>query len=175
MSKQFLVALLILIALKTCQYREAHADQVLVGGLTFHTINADSISHMYKGCIVKPCALIYNPMVGYRFEQRDSDWYLAHTPFVGGNSIHQPMAGYMLSFGGILDNHRLGLAQGLYIQDDNKFKQKGIIPFSINPGKGSVGVVPILGLEYQYWMSKNVFTNVVASPIIMNATIGINF
>lgn len=174
MSRQFLIACILLLAIKSCQYRQAHADQVLAGGLTYHVINADSISHMYKGCIVKPCALIYTPLVGYRFEQSDDASYVAHTPFAGGNSIHQPIVGYLMSFGGILDNHKLGLAQGLYLQDDAKFRQKGIVPFSIH-GNGSLGVVPILGLEHQYRLHKNLFTNAVLSPIIVNVGIAYQF
>lgn len=174
MNKQFLFAVILLIAMKACQFRQANADQLVIGGLTYHVINADSISHMYKGCIIKPCALIYTPLIGYRFEEHDRDWYMAHTPFIGGNSIHQPIAGFLWSFGGILGDHKLGLAQGLYLQDDNKFIKKGIIPFSISQG-GSVGVVPILGLEHQYRLSEKFFTSSVLSPIIMNVSIGYQF
>lgn len=70
--------------------------------------------------------------------------------FVGGNSIHQPIAGgfYKLDYGFVL---------GAYVQDTSLFKKRGI-KFYLNSD-----VVPIVGFNYSF---KHV--GVVVSPAMVN-------
>ena len=92
----------------------------------------------------------------------------------GLNSIHEPIVGAYIASGIKLKRQKLGLVGGMYLQDDKKFNERGIIPFSFKQS-GGIGIVPIVGGEYQYRLTKSVFVNTLVTPVITNVGIGLQF
>ena len=156
---------------------EGTSVELFTGALTFHFIDQGS-SQMFRNKISKEGRLIYNPMFGIRYLTEDPETYFAAAAFAGNNSVGLPMAGTLFSMGikDTSDHYFLGLSGGLYVQDNNKFREHQAIPFKIYETKGGVGFVPIVGLEMgvkvglwgkTYFKFYNLLTPVVNSSFLL--------
>lgn len=167
----------------------ANADELALGLVTAHIYNIPGVSQKYSGCLNSSCEIIYNPVVAYRFTNdkyyngldktrtrwiKEKEAYMSNTFLVGLNSVHEPMAGYYLSFGIWAGSHKIGWAGGMYFQDNNKFRQKNVMPFSVYEVRGT-GFVPIMGLEHQYFIDKKIFTSILVTPVVANFGLGFSF
>lgn len=161
-------------------HTSALADQVeiLGGSLTQHIINPDGASSEFAHKVSSDGTLIANPLGAYRLIKTEEDgWYESRGYFAGENSIGEAMGGAMASQGFEYSHMRLGVVVGGYMQDEQKFHDRGLQPFAMELGR--VGVVPILGLEFQINLpiaSKTYLTiyNVI-TPVLTNTTIGVGW
>jgi hypothetical protein len=168
---------------------KVEADELVFGLVTAHLYNVPGVSQKYSGCLHKSCEVIYNPLLAYRATKnkyhyglnksrtkwiKTKDSYIANT-FVGGlNSVHQPMAGYYFSFGVWAGRHKVGFAAGAYLQDNSKFYDRYIQPFSVYETQ-NIGVVPIIGVEHQFFFDKHIFTSAIITPAVANFGFGYSF
>lgn len=165
------------------------ADELALGLVTAHLINVPGVSQKYSGCLHKSCEVIYNPLLAYRFTTDEygpkydmnrrrwvkaKDGYTAHTILGGLNSVHEAMGGYYFSSGFWSGNHKLGIAGGGYLQDNRKFYARGVVPFALFEINGT-GFTPIVGIEYQYFFDKHLFTSAIITPAVANFGLGISF
>lgn len=151
---------------------KAFADELAYGLVTTHVIHP---GHMqYSGCLESSCRTIYNPMLAYRKKQFTGDEYEAHTFLFGTNSVHDAIGGYYKSFGVQANRQAAALIIGGYLQNNQHFKDRQILPFSIAE-INKIGLVPVIGAEHQYFLRKDVFTSIVLTPAIVNFGFGIAF
>lgn len=154
-----------------------HADQneVLFGALTQHFTNFGGVSNKFDNKVSRDGTLIANPMVGWRIIQDEGLVYTSSTLFGGENSIGEFMGGVAASTGIIVDHLRLGVAAGGYVQDDQKFRDRGITPFSVPLG-GQFGLAPVVGVELQIRVpierSLYLTSYTLVTPILSTTTIG---
>jgi hypothetical protein len=153
---------------------KANADQVAIGLVTIHHTNPNQIDRKFSGCLHASCEAIYNPVLAYRMIEKTKRTYDAYTLLAGVNSIHEPIVGAYYAGGIRRSGYNLGVAMGVYMQNNEKFLQRGIIPFSA--GKtGPLGIVPIIGVEHQYRLTKKLFINTLITPVITNVGLGLQF
>lgn len=150
-------------------------NMLLLGLVTVHLYNPSQVGAGYKGQVGEDGTVIYNPIVGYRQEFRPRPhMYLTRSVFGGLNSVHSPMVGGALSAGVHSDQHHIGFIHGFYLQDNNKFRERDIEPFSAMEF-GSVGIVPVVGIEHQYEFKRDWYSNAVVSPLLINLGLGWRF
>jgi hypothetical protein len=123
--------------------------------------------------------LIANPLGAYRLiKNEDGGWYESRGLFGGENSIGEAMVGGMASQGFEFSHMRLGIAAGGYFQDNQKFRDRNVEPFSINLGS-RYGLTPLLGVEFQINMpiSGSTYLTIynLVTPILTNTTIGLGW
>lgn len=173
MNRQFFIAAILLVMMDQCVHRAA-ADQIALGLVTIHHTNPNQIDRKFSGCLHASCEAIYNPVLAYRMMEQTKTDYTAYTLLGGVNSIHEPIVGAYVASGLKLKRHKIGFAAGMYLQDNKKFNERGIIPFSFEQS-GGIGIVPIVGAEHQYRLTKSVFINTLVTPVITNVGIGLQF
>lgn len=163
--------IILVAALLSCWPVEA--DQLLLGLITAHTFNVDSTATNYEGCLHESCETIINPLLAYRHIKYANNGleYDAVTVFGGLNSVHGPMAGAAYSFGVVRRTWNLGVLQGLYVQDNAHYRQQGVEPFYVVETQNA-GLVPLLGIEAQKYVTGNLFVNTLVTPILVNIGIG---
>lgn len=167
MKRLLLTALLLLSS-------KVHGDEFALGLVTAHLVDPGRVSERFEGCLHRSCEVIYNPIVAYRMLTKQGVDYYSHTLLYGTNSIHDHMAGYFFSFGTQYSKNRFGAVMGTYIQDNEHFRQRGIEPFSIAE-INATGFVPLVGVEHQYFLQKNLFTNIIITPVVANFGLGISW
>lgn len=152
-----------------------HADnEFIVGGVTAHFTNIDQVDRQFTNKLNASGEVILNPTMAVRHYDYDDGVYVSKGAFIGGNSIGQPMAGVIFSGGGMLHEDRAGLAAGMYVQDNNKFRDRGVEPVSYAEARG-MGFVPLVGVEYIHACSRNTLLNVLITPILGNIGLGWRF
>lgn len=172
------IVLFLILLLSSKAHAEDHYREVLAGGLTYHVFDPDNVSEVNSNKISKDGRLIANPLLGYRSVDTDGLDYTSMLSFVGVNSINQPIFGAAASIGIAGDFGRIGFIGGAYMQDNRKFLDKGVQPFTLIPGSGW-GPTPLLGVEYIHKIDLSnktyLMLNTLISPIILNASIGIGW
>lgn len=147
--------------------------ELLIGGITAHFTNNDQADREFPNKLNKSGEVIANATIAIREVRNQEHTYATYGGFMGQNSIGQPMGG-LLASAGILDGQdRYGMAAGGYVQNDNKFRERGIEPFTIAE-RNEMGLVPIVGIEWTH-AYKNFLTNVLVTPILGNVSIGWRF
>lgn len=145
------------------------------GALTQHFTDFGGVSKRFSNKLSSDGTLISNPMVAYRIVQYEGLVYTSSAAFGGENSIGEAMVGLAFSTGVKVDNLRLGLAVGGYLQDDQKFRDRDIQPFGIALGS-QFGLAPIAGVEIQadLPLSNRTYLTLytLVSPVLATATIG---
>lgn len=152
----------------------AMAGEIVFAPITAHLINNNGVASRYSGCLHKSCEVIYNPIFAYRSVNKYDEYYTSHTFMVGLNSIHDHMGGYYASIGTQLNSNRIGLVVGAYAQNNEHFHEQGIIPFAMYE-RNQTGIVPIIGVEHQFFFDKTVFSSAIITPVVANFGFGISF
>lgn len=153
----------------------SYADhtELLVGGITAHFTNYDQADRNFDNKLNRSGEVIANGVISVREVRVHDDHYATYGAFTGQNSIGQPMVGLLTSAGIVDGQNRYGLAAGGYAQNDNKFRERNITPFTISESQG-IGLVPVVGIEWTHTY-KNFLTNVLVTPILGNVSIGWRF
>lgn len=123
---------------------------LLIGGLLIHNINYSDR--------VKDVSLTPQLAIDYR----------QFTLFVGKNSIEESMYGAAYNFN-LSSKYPLRLKVGGYWQDDNLFNELGVDAFAAGD------LVPVVGLDYKYYVSDKIFIYGVVTPVIDYVGIGYSF
>lgn len=152
----------------------ADDNELLLGGVTVHLSNPSGLGKAYKGKLTPYGEAIANPLIGLRRVNYHRKAYYSYGGFAGLNSVGCPITGGLLSLGFNYGPARFGAVHGLYIQDNNKFRERGIEPLSIQENRGT-GYVPIIGWEYVHLLSRDVRINLLLTPILSNVSLGIKF
>lgn len=163
-----------LIVLAPVMSHAKNYDEVLVGGLTYHLYGGQGQTQ-FSNKLTSDGALIANPLAAYRQVIKDDEgFYKAETVFAGANSLAEPMFGYAYSGGASWGTGRVGLLAGLYLQDNSKYLDKGMIPPMLIP-HGCWGPVPVVGIEVVNDVSSSVFVDTLITPIFLNLSFGYRF
>lgn len=173
----------ILLFVLSVSYSKAVADttsiEVLGGALTYHVLVGDSKANAQNAHkITSNGNLISNPEIGIAVTTITNRMFQSKVIFGGENSIGHSMSGALYERGVVYGNYQLGFVAGAYIQDDDAFRNLGVIPFRAFEFNGT-GVVSVLGLtlNYQIVLSKNCYLklNNIISPVITNTSISLGF
>lgn len=127
----------------------AKSAEVIVGGLTYHTLITDRTAKEFTHKLSADGRFIYNQMYGFGYINNTDLFYESYKFFVGQNSIGEGMGGYLYSFGGHFDSWDIGFGFGAYYQNNNQFRDKGIDVITIG------GFIPLMGLEFNKKMMLN--------------------
>lgn len=136
---------LILFLSINAQARQSY--EAMAGALTQHFIVPDGASKQFDNRVSEDGSLIANPMLAVRSLELGDYGYTSKSIFAGQNSIGELMGGIGASTGLRIGRLRSGLAIGGYLQDDQKFRDRGIQPFSLWTGT-KIGITPIFGVEF---------------------------
>lgn len=167
--KRLILAILMILPIR------AVAGEIALGLITAHIINEPGVSQRFSGCVNPGCEIITNPVIAYRgVLKAPYQQYLAGTLLAGVNSVHQPIVGAFGTLGQIYGHNHVGMALGFYLQDNDKFRERRIAPFTIGE-VGKVGFVPIFGMEHQYRFTKRFFSNTLITPAIANFGVGFSW
>lgn len=157
--------------------------EILGGSITEHYFPAGRQHFITK--LGDDGKLIYNPMLGVRTVEHDSDYsYTSKSYFVGNNSIAKPMAGFVYSSGFKVDNWQVGALVGAYAQDARPFYDRNIQLFylviPIQPVVDSgLAITPLIGVELNYKIKLSEHTHFiwmnVITPVLYNTNIGIGW
>lgn len=173
--KKFLLSLLFLLPL-TAQASDKSLELVL-GGVTFHVMGDDDVSSLYSNKLSNNGRLIATPTLGVRYTRSPDVTYESAAIFIGTNSVGERIYGATASYGLKLENLELGLIGGGYIQNNNDFYAKGIIPYSLTDGTNAL--VPIFGIElnYRIRLGESTFLGInnILSPVITNHNLSLGF
>ena len=165
---KYLIVQLIIIALLLFVAKcDADSFENTFGGLTFHLDNSNGVGNKYSNKIGDG-QLIYTGLLGLGYIHGHNNYQ----GFIGQNSIGEFIYGgtysYLIDFS-VID---AGPIVGFYQQNDDKFYEKDITPFSLG-----YGVVPIVGIELTAkvikFRDKYIKLNTVITPILINETIGL--
>ena len=167
--KRFMPLLLFLV----CSVNAYELDLNL-GSITHHFIVKDGVESEFEGGIAFNNRMITNAVIsiGIIDEYMPSRYHAARV-FTGQNSIHEFMLGGMIETGLRTDFVDYGLVVGLYGQNNQLFKDRGIdnIAFEID----DLGLMPVvgLGLHFKYAINQRLSIGVsnVISPVISNHTL----
>lgn len=147
----------------------ADSKEFIIGGLTYHMFLEPDVTEKFTNKVGFSGALIANPMLGlgYTYVDDSTKLYDSYRGFIGENSIGQPLIGGMYFYGKELKGIDLGMGIGAYIEDDSKFKQRGIETGS--------NIIPIYGFEINPKIILNnkkfiKFNNLI-SPLLIISTI----
>lgn len=175
MLSKLIVLLLGTIVLFSSTVHAQQSDEVLAGALTQHFTNFGGVSSRFSNKISADGTLIANPMLGWRIVDTQGLVYTSSMIFGGENSIGEMMGGVAISGGVKVDYVRIGLVGGGYLQDDQKFRDRDITPFSVPVGN-RLGIAPVAGVEISIDMPIDSRTYVtvytVITPILSTTTIG---
>lgn len=137
------------------------------GGLTYHLDNSDGVASKFSNKIGDG-QLIYTGLIGLGYVHNRNNYRV----FVGQNSIGEFIYGGTYSY--LVDFYFIdaGPIFGFYQQNDDKFYDKGIKPFSIG-----YGIVPIIGMEFSFklltFSNKYIKLNTVMTPALINETLSL--
>lgn len=153
--------------------------ELLSPGLTYHVTDGGA-SHLYSNQISQDGRLIYTPLIGLKKTRMYDEIYHSLSLFHANNSIGSPIWGGTGATGvQIFDFINLGLVYGGYIQNNEDYRAKGIVPFSMTGNTNAF--VPLFGVEANmHWeLSQKVFLgfNNTLTPIITNhnLSLGLNY
>lgn len=168
----------LLIVMLTALYASslhANSQELVLGVVSVHTYNPGNVGRNYANKLDQNGFAVVNPVLAWRvLTPRPKDYY--YTGVFGGlNSVGRPMGGFAAGAGVVFGTLRLGAIVGAYMQSNRQFRSRGIEPISIFATNNGQGVVPITGVEISKKISKNLFTNIILSPIIVNIGLGTSF
>lgn len=153
------------------------AYEILGGALTQHFTNYGGVSSGFSNKLSADGTLILNPTLVFRTIDYSGLLYTTSSVFGGENSIGEMMVGGAASLGVRVDHVRLGLVAGAYGQDDQKYHDRNIRPFSAEIGR--YGIVPMAGVEFSIDVPLNahaylsVYT--VVTPVLSSTMLGIGW
>ncbi len=163
----FLMMFIVVLFMHSCE-ADAWTIENTFGGLTYHIWNQDNIAERYSNKISDNGQLIFTGLIGIG----SSDGRDNFNMFVGQNSVGDIMFGGTYAYlfeTGIL---KYGPIAGFYLQNDDNFLKRGIVPYSIG-----YGIVPIIGMEVSVKIltfdHRFVRLNTLISPAIINETISL--
>lgn len=146
---------------------QAAEVETTFGGLSYHLFNPDNVSERFSNKISNNGQLIYTGLMGVGYHNDHTTLRV----FIGQNSIADTIYGATYSYNwdwGIL---RYGPIVGFYQQNDERFADRGIKPYSIG-----YGIVPIVGGEFSIRLltieNQYVRLNTIVTPVMINETIG---
>ncbi len=164
----------IIILLSSMARAEDRATEVLGGALTQHFTDFGGVSRVFDNKVSKDGTLIANPMIAYREVEYTGLGYSSRAAFGGQNSIGELMGGAAFSVGVKVDYVRIGLVAGGYLQDDKKFRDRNVQPFTIPLGR--YGLAPLAGVEFQTDLpithNKYLTLYTIVTPVLATAVIG---
>lgn len=164
---------LVLLLLLFPAISNAYSLEVMGGGLTYHLIDNDT-SYLYSNKLTNDGRLIYNSVYGVGALYENEISYQSLSYFGGNNSVALPISGLLYKTGLKISNWYCGLAMGMYIQDDDKYRESGVDPFRMTE-IGSTGLIPIVGisLDYKINITNKVYMklNNLITPILTNNTL----
>lgn len=153
----------------------AEQNEVQLGALTQHFTNFDGVSSRFSNKVSRDGTLIANPMGAWRIIKTEGLIYTSSAVFGGENSVGELMGGVAASTGVIVDHLKLGVAAGGYLQDNQKFRDRGITPFGLNLGD-RLGLCPIAGVELSIDVPLDHDTYMtiytLVTPILSTTTVG---
>lgn len=136
------------------------------GGLTYHVFDIGGVSQRFANKISSDGRLIYTGLIGFGFTDNHDNYRL----FMGQNSVGEFMYGATYSYTWEYGILKYGPIIGFYQQNDEKFLERGIKPFSLG-----YGIVPVVGGEFSIKIltfgDKYIRLNTVVTPAIINETI----
>lgn len=151
-------------------YGYANSIELLYGSYTYHLIVTGGVERHFVNKVSNDGKLINNALYGIRFNERFDNSYRVYTLFHGENTIGEPMRGFSYSSLKMLKYVDLGFIIGAYMQDNDKYVQKGIDNFRLTNGPN--GLVPIIGLEVNMpvMLSRTIYLklNNIITPILTN-------
>lgn len=168
---KYICLLLITLSVAYCTNAHSAVIESTLGGLTYHLTNSD-VGKKYSNKISSNGQLIYTGLLGIGLVNDHSTYNV----FIGQNSIAENIYGITYSYTWNLGILNYGPIVGFYQQNDDKFDDRGIKPFSIG-----YGIVPIIGgyvgLKLLTLEDKYIKLNTVITPVLINETIslGIEF
>lgn len=169
---------LLMFALLSSPVLASDSAELIGGGLTYHLTSGGAKYFDHK--LSTDGRLINNPMLGARLLQENDLHYTAETLYGGENSVGFPMGGAMFSTGWKVGGFYLGGVLGTYLQNDDQVRAAHVIPFKLFE-VGSMGVVPVFGIEANYRINLNdrlyLKLNNLISPVLTNTSLsaGVNF
>ena len=154
---------------------QASADvEVMGGGLTYHLMNPSNVSNSYSNKVLNDGRLIANPMLGLTLVNDNGHTFSSYTGFTGEDSVGSSMLGGLYETGYDVGPIQLGIALGVYAQDDSEFVSKGVNPYQAVQ-IGNIGLVPIGGAAMNCKVpltdSTYLKVNNLISPIITNTSL----
>lgn len=158
----------------------ATSNEIMIGSLTEHIILPSSSSQKFENKVGDDGRMLLNPMLGVRRTWSLEDGgYTSLAAFGGENSIGEAMVGMFASSGAEFGSHvRFGGVLGGYLQSNEKFRDRGIYPFSMGESQG-VGLVPIAGLELSLHakVSRKTYLTLIniLTPALTSTSLGIGF
>lgn len=170
--------LLALFLITPAALADEESSEILMGSLTTHWFTFGASEH-FSNKLTDSGNLIFNPMIGYRRVIFDSpNSYHSWLIFGGENSIGEAMEGGAASVG-IGDKYlRIGMIAGTYLQDEQKFYDRGIQTIGVQVHDTMV-LTPIIGLEVVYNIDlspRTYFTiNSLLAPTLYTAAVGIGW
>ncbi len=168
----------IMLMLSSAKVGATESREFILGSMTYHFTNFDSVSEKFDNKISKDGTLIANPMGGYRLLSAENGEYTSKVAFAGENSIGELMVGGGGSMGLISGSWAFGAFAGGYVQDHKKFTDRGISPFGL-PLFGRFGMIPLIALEISYEKRLTEKTYVKAytliTPALSSSMLGIGF
>jgi hypothetical protein len=148
--------------------------EIMFGGITYHPMASPDITKYYQNKISPDGSLISNFMTGVQIVSETKNSYDSFAFFVGQNSVAEPMGGFKLSTGAIMDDFYIGPFVGAYFQDNATYLKDGVHPFSIFKIYDN-SVIPIVGMEVDYKIvlkrHKYIKLNNIISPGLTNSSL----
>lgn len=160
-------------------FAEEQSEEFLMGSLTYHYFNFNNADSAFKNKVSSNGALIANPMASYKKVVFDGEnEYYSFMFFGGENSIGEGMGGTAFSMG--LGNRevRFGIIGGAYLQNIQKFADRGLTSFSV-PVSDQLGLAPVVGweLSFNFDLSPSSYLTIynVFTPILYTSALGIGW
>jgi hypothetical protein len=159
----------------TCHKAKAEDAEAMFGGITAHFWEKRDVSDKFANKLDRTGKVIDNQLLGFRTVTEQGLIYESKMAFSGTNSVGGPIFGIAGSQGLIVGNARVGVIYGFYLQDNRKFYDRDINPVTMLPTNGWAPA-PVIGIELtqKVKLSRTTYLllNVVATPILVNATAG---
>lgn len=148
--------------------------EMIGGGLTNHLWNDGETSRLMSNKLFNDGRWVYTPLFGLGLELVKDETFTSIKSFEGLNSVGSQIWGLTVSRGHQFKYVELGGILGAYVQNDNDFYNRGLVPFSIGNG-----LVPIVGAEINFKVDLNkdyyIKLNNVITPVITNHTLTLGY
>lgn len=154
---------------------QARTLEVIGGGLTYHLWGYSYPD--YVGKLIDDGSLIANPLVGVGYTNEDASSYASYKVFFGDNSLGYPIGGFTTGHGVRLGRWHLGLVIGGYLQDDDEYFNRGIVPFSLTTGRAAFVLIGGVEANYDIPLNDKCFLRInnLITPALTNHTLSFGF
>ncbi len=173
MNKKFLLIVLNLLL----WVRPTYALDIYLGSISHHLIVHNDAESSFRGRIANGGRTIVNGLLGVGDTRYQGEKYTNLRFFLGQNSIHKFMAGVAFGSGYVSQYIDYGVIGGAYGQNNRFYRDRDLKNFAIE--LGSLGVIPILGIEatfkYQLTQRMSVGLSNIVTPALTNHSIRIQY